>query len=193
VVSLFLPSFSVSDQLFFVIMDFHAEFVRDMPLSRYLKRAVDPPSNFYREQELSPEEHKRVLEAIKYRTPNSEIRPTGWDAPFGERGPPYIPMDELTIENLGIQRCSVRLNYCGEGQPGRVDLIPEERKWKCLLCPVKFLRAQHLHDHVTRFHAKFHVGFLNGLFHHFKTCTVCSEYTSQIPSSIFPLYLCVIL
>lgn len=160
-------------------MDFQAEFVRDMPrISKRLIRAADPPSNFYKEVLVSPEDNSRILDAVTHRAPWAEIRSPEEVMLFGERGPPYIPMDELIIENLDIRPCVVRLNHCGEGQPGLVEMMPEEKKWKCFLCPVKFLRAQHLHDHVPLFHAKFHIGFLNGLFHHFNRCCFCSEYDS---------------
>jgi hypothetical protein len=157
-------------------MDFQAEFVREMPrIAKKLRREADPPSNFYREIPVSEEEKSRILESVTHRAPWAEIRSPEEVMLFGERGPPYIPWDELTIENLGLRSCSVKLNYCGDGQPGLVDMVPEEKKWKCFLCPVKFLRAQKLHDHVPLYHAKFHIGFLNGLFHHFKRCWECSK------------------
>ena len=105
----------------------------------------------------------------------------------GRGGPRGDPKCEVTLEALKIRPCVVKVNYCGTGIPGKLDMQPEEKKWRCFLCPVKFLRADQLHRHVPRFHPRFHQDFVRGRYLYFRKCEYCCELfmiTPLLPSLV---------
>lgn len=157
-------------------MFWQAEFVRDLPMPKSIAREVSPPSNFYKEKSLDEDTREHIMKGFYHCVPSWVIKSRRDVILHDWRGPPYVPKYERVMRDLAIKPCVVKLNFVGEGQPGLIDLDPEERKWKCLLCPVEFLLAQGLHDHVPKVHFKFHMGFLEDHFPEFRRCIYCSKY-----------------
>lgn len=160
-------------------MDFQAEFVRFASLPRSLILAADPPSNFYAVSKVSKPEEKVIREALDHLGPSADENPAPALPLYGSLGRPFVPSYEKQARQVGVKRCSVRLNFCGEGLPGRVDRItmrPEQKKWRCFLCPVKFLWAMDLHLHVAKYHPKLHERFFSDCPLMFRGCRNCCEH-----------------